>query len=48
MRKDKWIASGGTRVGVDVSRTRINTGVMRNFRLGMLPTQECVITLYPW
>jgi hypothetical protein len=32
-------------VGVDVSRTRINTRIMRNFRLGtLLPTQECVIT----
>jgi hypothetical protein len=36
------IAPGG---GVDVSRTRINTRIMRNFRLGtLLPTQECVIT----
>src|SRR5262245_508320 len=36
-------------VGIDVSRTRINTRVMRNFRLGtLLPTQECVITFYPW
>src|SRR5262249_50063913 len=34
-----------TRWGVDVSRTRINTRIMRNFRLGtLLPTQECVIT----
>src|SRR5262249_5751073 len=32
-------------VGVDVSRTRINARIMRNFRLGtLLTTPECVIT----